>query len=49
MAMITEEAIANILALHRQGHSMRFIAKRLGRHRDKRDAGKKIINLFNHR
>ena len=32
--MITEEAFMDILALHRQGHIMRFIAKRLGLHRN---------------
>jgi hypothetical protein len=32
--MITEEAFMDIVALHRQGHSMRFIAKRLGLHRN---------------
>jgi len=32
--MITEEAFMDIMALHRQGHSMRFIAKKLGMHRN---------------
>jgi transposase len=32
--MITEEAFMDIVALHRQGHSMRFIAKKLGLHRN---------------
>ena len=32
--MITEEAFINIVALHRQGHSIRFIAKKLGMHRN---------------
>ena len=32
--MITEEAFMDIMALHRQGHSMRFIAKKLGLHRN---------------
>jgi transposase len=31
--MITEEAFMDIMALHRQGHSMRFIASKLGLHR----------------
>jgi hypothetical protein len=34
VAMITEEAFMDIVALHRQGHSMRFIAKRLELHRN---------------
>jgi transposase len=32
--MITEEAFMDIMALHRQGHSIRFIAKKLGMHRN---------------
>lgn len=32
--MVTEEVFMDIVALHRQGHSMRFIAKRLGLHRN---------------
>lgn len=32
--MITKEAFMDIMALHRQGHSMRFIAKKLGLHRN---------------
>ena len=32
--MITEEAFMDIVALHRQGHSIRFIAKKLGMHRN---------------
>jgi lambda repressor-like predicted transcriptional regulator len=32
--MITEEAFMDIMALHRQGHSMRFIARKLGLHRN---------------
>jgi len=32
--MITQEAVMDIVALHRQGHSMRFIAKKLGLHRN---------------
>jgi transposase len=32
--MIPTEAFMDILALHRQGHSMRWIAEKLGRHRD---------------
>ena len=32
--MITEEVFMDIFALHRQGHSMRFIAKKLGLHRN---------------
>ena len=32
--MIPEEVFMDIVALHRQGHSMRFIAKRLGLHRN---------------
>jgi transposase len=31
--MITKEAFMDIIALHRQGHSMRFIARKLGLHR----------------
>ena len=34
VAMITEEAFMDIMALHRQGHSMRFIARKLGLHRN---------------
>jgi transposase len=34
LAMITTEAFMDILALHRQGQSMRQIAKQLGIHRD---------------
>jgi DNA-binding CsgD family transcriptional regulator len=32
--MITEEAFMDIMALHRQGHIMRFIARKLGLHRN---------------
>jgi transposase len=32
--MITEEAFMDMVALHRQGHSIRFIAKKLGMHRN---------------
>ncbi len=32
--MITEEAFMDIVALQRQGHSIRFIAKKLGMHRN---------------
>jgi DNA-binding NarL/FixJ family response regulator len=32
--MITEEAFMDIMALHRQGHAMRFIARKLGLHRN---------------
>jgi len=32
--MITEEALMDILALHRRGHCMHFIAKKLGLHRN---------------
>jgi transposase len=32
--MITEEAFMDIVALHRQGHKMRFIARKLGLHRN---------------
>jgi transposase len=32
--MITEEAFMDIMALHRQGHKMRFIARKLGLHRN---------------
>jgi transposase len=32
--MISKEAFMDILALHRQGHSLRFIANRLGLHRN---------------
>jgi transposase len=31
--MITKEAFMDIIALHRQGHSMRFIARKVGLHR----------------
>jgi hypothetical protein len=31
--MITEEVFMDIVALHRQGHSIRFIVKKLGMHR----------------
>jgi len=34
VAMITKEAFMDIVALHRQGHSIRFIAKKLGMHRN---------------
>ena len=32
--MVTTEVFMDILALHRQGHSMRWIAKKLGIHRN---------------
>jgi DNA-binding NarL/FixJ family response regulator len=32
--MITKEAFMDIIALHRQGHGMRFVAKKLGLHRN---------------
>ena len=32
--MIPEEAFMDIISLHRQGHSMRFIARKLGLHRN---------------
>ncbi len=32
--MITEEAFMDIVALHCEGHSMRFTAKHLGLHRN---------------
>ena len=34
LAMICTEAFMDILAFHRQGHSMRWIAKKLGIHRN---------------
>ncbi len=34
VAMITEEANMDIWALHREGHSMRYIARKLGLHRN---------------
>jgi transposase len=34
LAMISTEVFMDILALHRQGHSMRWIAKKLGIHRN---------------
>jgi transposase len=32
--MITQGVVMDTVALHRQGHSMRFIAKKLGLHRN---------------
>ena len=47
--MISTEVFMDILALHRQGHSMRWIAKKLGIHRDTADLRHRLDTVANQR